>query len=151
MSSIDQTHKEYLAHQNGTVYWPFTAWDAVLGVPDDLAHKSDIDQAIEDLKATDLPVDSQDLLKPFTGTVKTMRINHVWYIRGNLGGYVQSDTASQLICDLPFSTDLITFRGSGDSGGSPVLVIFGNQLLLQKTVVTGGTVRFSWSIPEELL
>ncbi|MCH4010602.1 MAG: hypothetical protein LKG79_07555 [Furfurilactobacillus sp.] len=42
MSSTNQTHKEYLAHRDGTVYWPITAWDAILGIPNDLAHKSDI-------------------------------------------------------------------------------------------------------------
>ncbi|KRL56684.1 hypothetical protein [Furfurilactobacillus rossiae] len=88
---------------------------------------------------------------PLNGNVRVIKRDHTWYIRGDFGGYTQSDAASQALCDLPFSTDLITFKGSGDSGGSPVLVIFGNQLSLQKTVGTGGTVRFSWSIPEELL
>lgn len=32
MSAISQTHKRYLKDDDGNVYWPITAWDAVIGL-----------------------------------------------------------------------------------------------------------------------
>lgn len=56
MSSTNQTHKEYLAHQNGTVYWPFTAWDAILGIPDGLVDKDELAAAIAKIPQPDMSV-----------------------------------------------------------------------------------------------
>lgn len=46
MSSTSQTHKRYLQNSDGSVYWPFTAWDAVVGKPTDLVDKPALDAAI---------------------------------------------------------------------------------------------------------
>lgn len=32
MSAISQTHKRYLKDDDGNVYWPVAAWDAIIGL-----------------------------------------------------------------------------------------------------------------------
>lgn len=126
---------------------PKPSWNTLADRPTDLATQEDLTNAIKfDSQLINVPIQS-----PLTGSLRAFDLNHVWYLRGDIEGYTPSDGNSQLIGYLPFMTNLMTFRGNGDSSGTPLLVIFGNQLLLQKTVGTGGTIRFVWSIPEELL
>lgn len=54
MSSTDQTHKRYLQDADGTVYWPITAWDAVVGKPTDLIDQAALVAAIAKIPQPDL-------------------------------------------------------------------------------------------------
>lgn len=54
MSSTSQTHKRYLQDSDGSVYWPLTAWDAVVGKPTDFVYKPDLDAAIAAIPKPDL-------------------------------------------------------------------------------------------------
>lgn len=54
MSSTNQTHKRYLQEADGTVYWPITAWDAVVGKPDGLVDKPALDAAIAGIQKPNL-------------------------------------------------------------------------------------------------
>lgn len=54
MSNTSQTHKRYLQDSDGSVYWPITAWDAVVGKPTDLVDKPALDAAIADIPKPDL-------------------------------------------------------------------------------------------------
>lgn len=140
----------YVKNKQGQDSHAIADWKHIDGKPDDLAHKSDIDQAIEDLKATDLPVSSQVLSNPFAGTVYMMRINHVWYVRGSISSYPNSNGA-QAICSLPFSTNLLTFPALTDNSQTVTIAIFGSTLKLVNAAGKGGSIRFIWSIPEALL
>ncbi|QFR66416.1 hypothetical protein [Furfurilactobacillus rossiae] len=54
MSNTDQTHKRYLQNSDGSVYWPFTAWDAIVGKPADLIDQPDLAAAIAKIPQPDL-------------------------------------------------------------------------------------------------
>ena len=54
MSSTSQTHKRYLQDSDGSVYWPLTAWDAVVGKPTDFVYKPDLDAAIAGIPKPDM-------------------------------------------------------------------------------------------------
>lgn len=97
MSSTNQTHKEYLAHQNGTVYWPFTAWDAIVGKPDDLAHKSDIPDITPLAKQVDLSLVEQYGLP-----------RNYWIVKNQTNGYAMDSAGNPTIANAKAQTsDLI--------------------------------------------
>lgn len=120
MSSIDQTHKEYLAHQNGTVYWPFTAWDAIAGKPDDLAHKSDIPDITPLAKQVDLSLVEQYGLP-----------RNYWIVKNQTAGYSFDSAGNPTVANNKAQTsELIKY----DSAIQMVFVGWGAKLNDQMTV-----------------
>lgn len=90
------------------------------------------------------------LLNPLDGTVKVMKRSGVWYVVGNISNYTKTND-NQNVVNLPFSSSISTFPALSDNGQYVEMVVYGSTLILQHAEAAFGTVRFSWSIPEELL
>lgn len=92
MSSTDQTRKEYLTH-NGVVYWPFTAWDAIIGLPTDFVFKRDIAPL-----ASTAYVDQQIAVipKPDMSAYATLAALNSYVVKGELPDFTKFALKSDL-------------------------------------------------------